>query len=210
MDSDGMAWPERFFLLYRQAGIRAPQEACAKAFYRSDDALASRFPLDGLDLEQTVRLQVGCVIDELAPARPDVAERVLRGFVDDSRRQLGKNKPLLERLRRRFKLGIVSNFYGNLEGLLAREGLGALFDVVADSGRIGAMKPDKRMFLHALSALGSEPEEALMVGDSLARDMRGAEALGMPHAWLSTGRQDPCCARGTFLRTLEDLEPLLS
>ena len=208
LDSDGIPWLDRFYPLYAQAGLETSWEDFQKAFYDSDDHLAERFQLDGLDLEQTVARQVACVVERLASGQNKLSRIVVRRFVDSSREQLSRNRPLLESLRRRFRLGIVSNFYGNLEGIIEAEGLRPLFDVVADSKRVGAMKPEKEIFLHAARALGVRPEEALMVGDSLSRDMRGAEAAGMPHAWLAGARPDPkpCCPGTPVLRTLLDME----
>ena len=60
---------------------------------------------------------------------------------------------VLARLSRRHRLGVVSNFYGNLGAVCADAGLTALFDVIADSTAVGWTKPDPRIFRHALDAL---------------------------------------------------------
>jgi HAD superfamily hydrolase (TIGR01549 family) len=208
LDSDGIPWLDRFYPLYAQAGLKTSREEFQEAFYDSDDHLPERFRLEGLGLEETIARQVACVVERLASGQDELTRIVVRRFVDSSREQLRRNRPLLESLRRRFRLGIVSNFYGNLEGIIQAEGLRPLFDVVADSGRVGVMKPEKEIFLHAARALGVRPQEALMVGDSLNRDMRGAEAAGMPHAWLAGTRPDPkpCCPGTPVLRTLLGLE----
>jgi len=213
LDANGVAWKERFASIYRQEGLRVPAERFDRAFYDSDDNLPLRFALAGKGLEETVRLQVGCVLEHLGGATdPDLAERVTRRFVAESLDALRRNRGLLARLRARCRLGIVSNFYGNLEDVLASVGYRELFDVVADSERVGAVKPDRALFEYALRALGAEPAAAWMVGDSLKRDIRGAEALGLRHAWLVGDRLgcEPCCPRGNTLRSLDDLEPLLT
>jgi len=48
----------------------------------------------------------------------------------------------------------------------------------------GVRKPDRRIFDHALAALGSAPGRTLHVGDSHERDVRAAKSLGMRTAWL--------------------------
>ncbi|WP_433623726.1 HAD family hydrolase [Halomicrococcus sp. NG-SE-24] len=45
-------------------------------------------------------------------------------------------------------------------------------------------KPDPAPFERALDALGVEPAETLHVGDSLAADVAGANALGSDSAWV--------------------------
>lgn len=210
LDSDGITWIDRFVPLYREAGVDVPDEPLRRAFYDSDDNLSSRFDLSKKGFEETVRLQVGCVVETLK-LDPALTGRVSGAFVEDSRRAFARNRPLLERLRERYRLGVVSNFYSNLETVLESEDMARFFDVIAVSEKVGAMKPDKKIFLHATRALGVEPSEAIMVGDSVPRDMRGAEALDMPHAWLAGGRapSGACCGRAAVLRTLPDLEPLL-
>lgn len=210
LDHDGDAWSERFFALYKEEGLDAPPERLQKAFYTADDGLPKRHALKGLDLAATVRLQVQDVLEALGEDRAALARRVAERFVADSRRTLARNRPLLERLSARFRLGVVSNFYGNLEDVLRAEGLRGLFAAVADSEVVGRAKPDAALFQSALAVLGASPAETLMVGDSLPRDMAGAEALGMPHAWLSPSDKPACCAKALRLRTLGELESLLA
>ena len=208
LDSEGVPWPQRFFPIYRDLGVAADWDPFLKAFYRSDDELPTRHRLPGLDLHRTIELQAAGVLEVLAPARVDLAPEVARRFSADSRSQFARNRPLLEALRERFKLAVVSNFYGNLEGILRAEGLFDLFDAVADSGKVGRIKPDAAIFRHVLDPLGITPSEAFMVGDSLPRDIRGAEALGMPHAWIDPAGQGACCPSGRSIRVLSELSDL--
>jgi HAD superfamily hydrolase (TIGR01509 family) len=209
LDSDGLTWGDRFFPLYREAGLDVPRERWNKAFYQSDDCLPTRFSLKGLSLEKTVRLQVDCVLEHLGPDHKQLAQVIAGRFLEDCRRHFSRNRPVLERLKRRFKLGIVSNWYGNLEGALDPEGLGGLFEVVADSTVVGHIKPAPEIFLFAARRLGVEPQDCLMVGDSVPRDMRGAEGLGMRHALIGPSAA-PCCPQALLLKTLPELEGLVS
>ncbi len=80
------------------------------------------------------------------------------------------------------RLGLVSNFSllpHRLHGDLDRLGIRAHLSAVAFSCEVGVRKPDAGIFLHALDALGVSPAEATFVGDRLADDIAGAQALGM-------------------------------
>lgn len=210
LDSDGTTWLERFHAIYKEEGIEAPAERFDRAFYDADDALADRFRLKGLSLEQTLRLQVDCVIKNLAPEKEACAPKIVESFLADCRSHFKRNRPMLERLRQRYRLGIVSNFYGNLQGILASEDLLGLFSTVADSGVLGVQKPEPAIFHHALKELGAAPVDCVMVGDSLPRDMRGAEGLKMRHAFLAPPSSPACCAQAMRLGALTELEGLLS
>lgn len=210
LDSDGLTWLDRFRVIYKEAGVNVTPERLDRAFYDADDNLAARHELPGLTLEQTVMLQVEDVLGAVAPHRiRELAPAVAGAFVDGCRAHLRRNRPILERLSRRYRLGIVSNWYGNMDSILAGEGLSELFPAVADSAVVGAIKPSPEIFRAALAKLGGAPERAIMVGDNVKRDMRGAEGLGMRHVLLSTSPA-PCCARGVTIRSLLELESALS
>ena len=112
----------------------------------------------------------------------------------------------------RYRLGIVSNFYGNLEAVCDDCGVRELFGTIMDSARVGFEKPDPRIFGAALDALGVGPAEAVFVGDSLPRDMAGARGVGMPHVWLvpaTPERRKACCPADPVVHSLKELEGLL-
>lgn len=97
------------------------------------------------------------------------------------------------------RVGVVSNWDGRLPKVLEELGLARFLDSVTWSAKVGAEKPDARIFLHALRELGVEPGEALHVGDGRLEDVEGAVAVGMRalHLTRNTGGGD-----------LRDLAPL--
>jgi FMN phosphatase YigB (HAD superfamily) len=56
--------------------------------------------------------------------------------------------------------------------------------------RVG--KPDASVFRHALSRLGADAKRAVMVGDSVSRDVDGALSAGLGAVWVNRfGRVRP-------------------
>lgn len=91
--------------------------------------------------------------------------------------------PALRRLRGGgLKVALVSDWDVRLRPLLADLGLLGEVDHAAISCEVGVEKPDPRLFLSALEALGVPPTEAVHVGDDPARDARGARLAGCA-AW---------------------------
>jgi putative hydrolase of the HAD superfamily len=86
--------------------------------------------------------------------------------------------PTLEVIAKRKPIAVVSNFYGNLRTVLEEFGLLKYFTVVVDSAVVGVSKPDPRIFAIACEKLGLEPEQVLVVGDSIDKDMEPATKLG--------------------------------
>jgi len=95
-------------------------------------------------------------------------------------------RTLDELLRRGFKLGIVTNraFGGRrFREDLAAAGLDVDWAAVAVSVEVGYLKPHPEIFKRALADLSVGAAQALMVGNSLAEDVAGAQALGIDAAW---------------------------
>lgn len=65
------------------------------------------------------------------------------------------------------------------------------FDILVAADMTGTKKPDPAHFLFALQALGIKPEESLVVGDSIRRDMVPARRLGFKTAYASYGDWRP-------------------
>lgn len=207
LDSNGIHWPERFYSLYREEVTSLERDQFDRAFYDSDDHLHERHTLEGLNLEETVLLQCADTANSLGISK-EISIRVAKKFALESRDSFRLHRPMLQRLSKRFGLGIVSNFYGNLQSILEREGLADLFGAVADSTVVGTIKPDPKIFAAAYEPLGVTAENCWMIGDSVARDMRGAADLGMRLGFMR-GTRSPEALEGIeaiCLDSLADLE----
>ena len=86
----------------------------------------------------------------------------------------------------RVRLGIVSNADGvigerlrALEILQVGPGVGVEVACVIDSGAVGVMKPDPRIFHLALDAIGAGADDTWYVGDMPAIDVVGARRAGL-------------------------------
>lgn len=211
LDADGHPWKERVARLLGEEGLALTPERFDPVFYAADDALVGAVP-PTLSFADTVHRLIAGVARGLRLADAAVADRVATRFLQQSLAAVRANAPLLEALGGRYRLGIVSNFYGNLEAVCDDCGVRSLFATIMDSARVGWRKPDPRIFRTALEALRVRPAEAVFVGDSLPRDMVAARAVGMPHVWLaaeaSQGRGS-CCPGDPIVHSLKDLEGLL-
>jgi epoxide hydrolase-like predicted phosphatase len=85
----------------------------------------------------------------------------------------------IRNLRTRYRLGVISNAMSDTrEFIEVRCGLAGVFDHLTFSAELGIMKPDPRIFQHALAALGVQPAEAVFVDDFM-HNVEGARAVGM-------------------------------
>lgn len=93
-----------------------------------------------------------------------------------------------------YRLGCVTNrvfggprFVEEMEEL----GLDKYFESVAVSCDIGYMKPHPKCYQYTLDEMKLDPNDCVMVGDSLKADVQGAQALGMTAVWRRVRKADP-------------------
>lgn len=86
------------------------------------------------------------------------------------------SKPALEKIN--LPLVLVTNFYGNMHTVLAEFGIDHLFKDVIESAVVGVRKPDPEIFRLGVQALGLEPSETVMIGDSQEKDIIPAQSIG--------------------------------
>jgi putative hydrolase of the HAD superfamily len=204
---DGPAhWLDRFLASYRGAGIEISRAELDPAFEHATrigygaTRVVARFGMTEL-----VRFLVSHQIEYLGKSGPDpiramlgnagaagrhrIVERVTKSFVGETTAGLAHSRGVVGALKGRFKMGVVSNFYGNLEGILAEAKLARFFDAIADSSRVGIFKPEVGIFEAALKKMHCVPESTAMIGDSLAKDCVPAHRLGMRTVWLRSAPQ---------------------
>jgi FMN phosphatase YigB (HAD superfamily) len=88
----------------------------------------------------------------------------------------------IERLSRRFRLGLVIDIWAPKTlwiDELNRCGVLPLCEAVSFSSDCGIVKPSPRSFRSVLDRMQVNPQDAVVIGDSVRRDFGGALAAGM-------------------------------
>jgi HAD superfamily hydrolase (TIGR01549 family) len=124
----------------------------------------------------------------------DLPERILRNALDQLFAITQTNWTLeedalstLEKLETDgYRMGIISNAGDDqdVQQLARRFGIDRFFDFILTSAACSYRKPHKRIFELALSNWYFLPSEAVMVGDNLDADVRGAQSVGLFAVWL--------------------------
>ena len=93
----------------------------------------------------------------------------------------------LRRVKRQFRIACITNnmptghgpgMARNPERVKEIEAIMALFEHVVESSKLGIRKPDPRIYQHACSLLGVEPQDCVYL-DDLGINLKPAKALGM-------------------------------
>jgi putative hydrolase of the HAD superfamily len=114
--------------------------------------------------------------------------------------------PLLQQLKGRVKIGIVTNnFREEQRDKLDACGLTDFIDVLVTSEEVLHAKPDRRIFESALEQLGCNASQAVMVGDSWEFDILGAWNARLRSIWFNrVGAEQPSHPQ---VREITSLEP---
>ena len=178
LDSRGVHWSEVLWQGYQQAGVPIDKDTFRTAYVEGERALArERIILPQDNFHTLLRKKVALEISYL-PQQPDEATcsrwvDEIASYCDNAARQcINEAMPLLEKLHDHYPMMLVSNFYGNIDEVLRDYGIRHLFRGIIESAKLG------------VDALELEPEEVLVVGDSLRKDIEPAEKLGCQVLWL--------------------------
>lgn len=222
LDADGVAWKERFYAFYRAEGLDMAPDAFESSFFAADDSLIGHLA-PATDLSGTVHALVANLETQLARCGTDADKigsanrrgngdrgmRVASRFLSEASANFARNRPVLEALGKCYRLGVVSNFYGNLEAVCNGASLGSLFAVLVDSHCVGVEKPDPAIFHAALKALRATPETTVFVGDSLRRDREGARRAGLRFIWMVPPGVEAAEAQPPVEHAVTDLRDLV-
>lgn len=102
-----------------------------------------------------------------------------------------------------YRMGVISNADGRMEGALERAGVRKHLEFVIDSAVVGMEKPDPEIFHAGCDALGMSPDECLYVGDLYPVDYLGAIRAGLSAVLL-----DPLDIHAERAETVEELGAL--
>jgi len=89
----------------------------------------------------------------------------------------------LARLKRRFRLGVITNCDDDLFAASNRQ-LGVEFDWIVTAQQVGSYKPSEANFLAAFDRLGLARDRIVHVAQSLFHDHVPAKRLGLTTVWI--------------------------
>jgi len=113
----------------------------------------------------------------------------LSNFFGASRKELKKdfidylkiNKKVLDfaiKLKKGYKIGILTNFIPDLEIIIKKNELRKKFDAIVTSYKTGIAKPNIKIFKIIMKRLKVRPEQCIFV-DNMTKNMAPAEKIGM-------------------------------
>jgi putative hydrolase of the HAD superfamily len=188
LDTNGVHWSEKFWEIYRKYRIPVTKDEYEEAYIASEKKMSGLVCKED-DMMATLSNQVNLQFEYLHNKKKineymQLADSVINSCYLEVIETLKITDNVLRQLKSNYKLGVVSNFYGNLESVLKSLSIEKYFDTIIDSAVVKVSKPDPNIFQVALYWLNTTPANAIVIGDSYDRDIMPAKKIGCKTVWL--------------------------
>ena len=210
LDTGGHHWGKVIWHAYERQQVPVSEAQFREAYVHGERTLGKN-PIIQPDftfrqtLEKKLQLQLEFLHQEdyLSPLLDDLYSR--------TQAETRKSREVLLRLKEQYPMVLVSNFYGNIQTVLGEFGLDGVFSQIIESAVVGVRKPDPRIFSLGVEALGLKPDEVVVVGDSIDKDIVPARQAGCHTVWFrGEGWTDDPVDESLAERVITDLRDLLS
>lgn len=190
LDTGGCHWGRRIWHAYEACRVPVGEALFRDAYVYAERELG-RNPIIQPDytFRKTLDVKLRIEMEYIASQLPgfDASQwhdAVLDTLYAATREETARSRRVLEVLKGRHPMVLVSNFYGNIATVLGEFGFDGLFDSIVESAVVGVRKPDPRIFTLGVEALGMRPEEVTVVGDSYDKDILPARKVGCNTVWM--------------------------
>ena len=209
LDTGGHHWGNVIWHAYERQQVPVSEAQFSEAYVNGERTLGKN-PIIQPDftfrqtLEKKLQLQLEFLHQEdyLSPLLDDLYSR--------TQAETRKSREVLLRLKEQYPMVLVSNFYGNIQTVLGEFGLDGVFSQIIESAVVGVRKPDPRIFSLGVEALGLKPDEVVVVGDSIDKDIVPARQAGCHTVWFrGEGWTDDPVDESLPDRIITDLRELL-
>lgn len=194
IDTNSRHWAEVLWAKYVEHGVPVDKESFREAYVFGERTLAKYpFVQPWHTFREVLAIKAKLQLEWLVEQRKLVADeakvrsyaaKVAGSCYEYVLEVLKVTRPVVEGLAKKYKLVLVSNFYGNIQTILEDFGLSAFFAGVVESSVVGVRKPDPAIYRLGVEAMGFEAGHVLVVGDSFSKDVVPAKAVGCRVAWL--------------------------
>ena len=190
LDTGGQHWGKVIWHAYERQQVPVSEALFREAYVHAERTLG-RNPIIQPSftfrrtLEEKIRIELEYLEERSAEVK---SEKYGKAVVDDlyagTQVEAARSREVLLQLKERFPMVLVSNFYGNIATVLQEFSLDGIFRHIVESAVVGIRKPDPRIFTLGVEALGLQPSEVTVVGDSIDKDIIPARKAGCHTVWF--------------------------
>lgn len=223
LDTVGCHWGKFLWHAYERNAIPVSEVQFREAYVHAERTLGKQAIIQSTDtflsmLTTKIRIEFDYLVRSgWIAVDKEEADRMQRSLVKDVyervKANLSVSRSVLTELRKKYRIGLVTNFYGNMSVVLDEFGLASLFDTVTESAVVGVRKPDPQIFRLAVKALNVKAENVVVIGDSYSKDILPAHEIGCHTVWLKgegwLSEEQTMCVADYIIKDLYEVEPIL-
>ncbi len=193
LDTNARHWAHVLWEGFRHASVPVSETQFREAYVHAERALA-KAPVILLEdnfhvlLLKKVDIETAYLVNSKAwtveeDVRKDHVERIADYCYRYVLHILKSSRKVLDTLQPKYKLVLVSNFYGNIETILKDFRL-EYFEQIVESAVVGVRKPDPAIYRLGVEATGYPAGQVAVIGDSYTKDIIPAKTVGCKAVWL--------------------------
>ncbi len=193
IDTNGVHWSEKFWDTYKRCEIPIDKKDFEAAYVSTERLLGRENRIKPeMSFYEIIRekliIQIYFLIQQGKLSHLTIVDDLSKKLADDCyasiKSAVAVANETMEKLKKEYTIGVVSNFYGNIDKVLEEFDIHNLCKIIVDSTIVGIRKPDPDIYKLAIDKLGLLAEEVAIVGDSYTNDMEPGRKLGSKTVWL--------------------------
>ena len=189
LDTGGQHWGKVIWHAYEHLQVPVSEADFRDAYVHAERTLGKN-PIIQPDfnfyktLETKIRLQLEYLQTSYITPLTSYILPLTSHLYEATVAETSKSREVLLSLKKQYPMVLVSNFYGNIATVLKEFKLDGIFDTIIESAVVGVRKPDPQIFTLGVEALGMQPDEVVVVGDSMDKDIIPASKAGCHTVWF--------------------------
>lgn len=215
LDTCGCHWGKMIWHAYERNDVPVDEQMFREAYVYAERELA-RNPIiqPTYTFHKTLSVKI-CIEMEYIASKIEgfEASKWCDSVVEDlyalTKAETKRSVKVLNELKEKYPMVLVSNFYGNIATVLKEFGFDGIFGNIIESAVVGVRKPDPRIFTLGVEALGLNAADVLVVGDSYDKDIVAAKKAGCQTIWIKgegwTDEEPDGQAADRVIKTLDEV-----
>jgi putative hydrolase of the HAD superfamily len=192
LDTNGIPWEQKYLITLKTNEFIFDEKLYYRIFKASKKFLINNSNNNSYIYKELVRDQLSLIISNIhlfGYEDKHSYERIIKDVFADLWMEINycikNSKEILESLKKKYKLGLVSNYYGNIKEICSDLDLNIYFNAILDSNTLEIQKPHPGIFSIALEELNALPERTIVISDSYEEDIVPSKIVGCNTIWLN-------------------------